>query len=88
MEPTYETTDGAFPIKPARKIWKGFAKMVRVLSLNVWMRCCNRGNGKYNRHDTVVTCFHSKGLGGATFGSFDSISSSEKAGMMVNLTSF
>lgn len=62
--------------------------MARVLSLTVWTRSCNRGNGKYNRQDTDATCFHSNGpLGGGTFGLFGGVSSEEEAGMMVNLTS-
>lgn len=62
--------------------------MAHVLSLTVWTRCCNRGNGKYNRQDSGATCFQSNGLpGGGTFGLFGGVSSSEKAGMMVNLTS-
>lgn len=62
--------------------------MVRVLSLTVWTRRSNRGNGEHNTQDTDVTCFLSTGLlGGATFGSFGGVSSLGKAGMMVNLTS-
>lgn len=60
-------------------------KAALVLSLTVCTCRRNYGNRKHGGHDTDVTCFHLERL--FTLGLFGGVSSLEKAGMMVNLTS-